>query len=237
MLAERLAEVERVQPTATAVVGEPVRMRPDLDPTEQLLVGAAEDAHAGCLAVAREEQVVLLVDQDAGDAGQVRERAQERSPLAVEDVDAVGAGVRHVHAPAGAIDVCVVEARRLAGRHRDEADADEAHSSAPARPRLCTTHRGRRRRAARARAGDGRRGPGGESPRRSRAGRATAASRRGRRRCRRHGRSGRADAAPDPRARTPRRAPRRSRARRGACTRRPARRRSARPRARRRPST
>jgi hypothetical protein len=37
-LAERLAEIERVEPASAAVVGEPVRMRPDLDPPEQLLV-------------------------------------------------------------------------------------------------------------------------------------------------------------------------------------------------------
>ena len=46
-------------------------MRPDPDLSEQPLVEAAEDADAGGGAVAREEQVVLLVDEDAGDAGQV----------------------------------------------------------------------------------------------------------------------------------------------------------------------
>jgi hypothetical protein len=38
VLAERLAEVERVQTTPSPVVGEPVRMRPHVDAADQLLV-------------------------------------------------------------------------------------------------------------------------------------------------------------------------------------------------------
>jgi hypothetical protein len=44
-------------------------VRPDLDLPEQLLVRAAEDADARSAPVARAEQVVLLVDKDAGDPG------------------------------------------------------------------------------------------------------------------------------------------------------------------------
>ena len=46
-------------------------MRTDLGLSEQLLVRAAEDADVGRASVAREEDVVLFVDQDAGDAGQL----------------------------------------------------------------------------------------------------------------------------------------------------------------------
>ena len=91
-------------------------MRPHLDTAAQLLVGAAEDAHARRAAVAREEEVVLLVDQDAGHAGQIGERTQDRLRAAVDDVHAVGAGVRDVHSAAGAIDIGVVETSRRARR-------------------------------------------------------------------------------------------------------------------------
>ena len=80
------------------------------------------------LAVAREEQVVLLVDEDAGDAGQFGERAQKSARVAVEHLDPVGAGVGNVHPPARTVGVGVVEARLLPWRDRDEADADEAHA-------------------------------------------------------------------------------------------------------------
>jgi hypothetical protein len=135
VLPERLAEVERVEAAPTAVVGESVRVQPDLDPAEQLLVRAAEDAHARGAAVAREEEVVLLVDQHAGHAGQIGERAQEHLRAAVDDVDAVGAGVRDVQAAAGAIDIGVVETGRRAGRYRHEADVAQAHAGA----RPCAT--------------------------------------------------------------------------------------------------
>ena len=72
VLAERLAEVEAVEPAPLQVVGEPVRVRADLDLSEQLLIGATEDADAGGAAVAREEQLLLLVDENPGDAGQLR---------------------------------------------------------------------------------------------------------------------------------------------------------------------
>ena len=115
VLAQRLAEVERVQTPPVAVVGEPVRVRPDLDAADELLVGAAKDAHARRGAVAREQQVVVLVDQDAGDTGQAGQRAEQGPALTVEHVDAVGTGVRHVQPPPGPVAVGVVEAGLGAG--------------------------------------------------------------------------------------------------------------------------
>jgi hypothetical protein len=44
-------------------------MSADIDPSEQVLFGAAEDADPACGAVAREEQVVVLVDENAGNSG------------------------------------------------------------------------------------------------------------------------------------------------------------------------
>ena len=73
---------------------------------------------------------MLLVDQDAGDAGEIEERAQEGLPRAVEDIDAIGPRVRDVHPPRRAVYVGVVEARLRAGRNRDEADTNEAHAAA-----------------------------------------------------------------------------------------------------------
>src|SRR6266700_6473899 len=103
-------------------------MRPDLHLPDQLLVGATEDADAVGAAVAREQQVVGFVDQHAGDARQIRERAQKRAPFAVEDVDAIRTRVRDIQPPAGAVGVGVVEAGLRAGRDRDEAYAFETHA-------------------------------------------------------------------------------------------------------------
>src|SRR2546430_8968506 len=112
VFAERLAEVEAVEPAPLQVVGEPVRVRADLDLSEQLLVGAAEDADPGGAAVAREEQLLRLVDENAGDAGQLgRQRAQVATSVAVEHLDPVGAGVGDVDAPTLPVDVRVVETR------------------------------------------------------------------------------------------------------------------------------
>src|SRR5207248_11199689 len=87
-----------------------------------------EGADAGGAAVAREEQLLLLVDEDAGDAGQFhRKRAQVATGVAVEHLDPVGACVGDVDAPTLAVDVGVVEAPLRSGRDRDEADPGETH--------------------------------------------------------------------------------------------------------------
>lgn len=116
VLAQRFAEVERVQAAPSCVVGESVRVWPDRDLSEQLLVRAAEDRDPGGGAVAGEQQVIGLVDQHARDFGQVGERANELAALEVDHVDAVGADVRDVHAAAGAVGVGVIESRLRAGR-------------------------------------------------------------------------------------------------------------------------
>src|SRR5207248_214638 len=54
VIADRLAQVEAVEPPPRAVVGEPVRVRPNLDPAQKRLVRAAEDADPGGAAVGGE---------------------------------------------------------------------------------------------------------------------------------------------------------------------------------------
>src|SRR5262249_5824762 len=115
---------------ASRVVREPVRMWPDGHLTDQLLARAVKDAHAGAGAVAREEEIVVLIDQDSGHAWQVGQRVKVALLFAVDDVDAVGAGVGDVEAPAGVEEVGVVEPGLSTRRHRDEADALERHVSA-----------------------------------------------------------------------------------------------------------
>ena len=71
---------------------------------------------------------MLLLHEHTGHAGKIGQRVQERPPLAVEHVDAVGAGMGDVHPAAGAVDVGVIEAGLRARRQRDEADSPEAQS-------------------------------------------------------------------------------------------------------------
>ena len=169
-----------MKPATAAIVGEPIWMLTDRHLPEKPLVRAAEDGDAGGAPIAREEEIVLLVDEDPGDAGQLmRERAHELACLAVDHVDPVGPGVGDVHPPAGAVHVSVVEPRSRPARDLDEIGADEAHAAAsPPPPPPCTRRRARRRPAGSARAGGGRRDRACRSPQPPRAGRATAASRR-----------------------------------------------------------
>jgi hypothetical protein len=57
-----------------------------------------------------------LVDQHAGDAGEIWQRAYEAVGGGVDDIDSVRAGVSDVHETSGQIDVRVVEARLIARR-------------------------------------------------------------------------------------------------------------------------
>ena len=115
---------------ASRIEGEPVRTGTDRDPRDQLLVRAAEDADARCGAIGREQQVVLGVDEHAGDAWEVRQRAQVRVVAAVDDVDRILRGVRDVEPAARRIQVRVrvIEAGALAAGQRDEADRREGHA-------------------------------------------------------------------------------------------------------------
>jgi hypothetical protein len=85
-------------------------MCPDGDATEKPVVGAPKDADACCLTITRDQEIVGIIDQDAGDARNVLQRTDMQSPDAVDHVDAVGAGMCDVYAPPWSIDVCVVEA-------------------------------------------------------------------------------------------------------------------------------
>src|SRR5439155_3173431 len=159
VFAQGLTEIEAVELAPLSVVGEPVRVRPNLDLPVEFFVRAGEDADTRGSAVTREEQVLLLIDQDAGDAGQFRrKRVQVGTGVAVEYLDPVGARVGNVEPPALPVDVGVVEAGVRPGRDRDEADPGETHLSCfrrRLRPRSCTKRRARRRPAATTRAGGG----------------------------------------------------------------------------------
>jgi hypothetical protein len=107
-------------------------VRPNLDLPEQPLVRAAEDADARCRAVAREQEIVLRVDEDASDTRQLRgECSQVSARRTVEHLDPIGARVRDIHPPPAREDVGVIEPRLGALRDRDECGADEAHAVAP----------------------------------------------------------------------------------------------------------
>jgi hypothetical protein len=107
-------------------------VRPDPDLAEQLLVRAAKDADPRRAPIAREEKVVLRVDEDTGDAREIVERTPVRLCPAVEHVHAVGPRVGDVHERARDVDVRVVEPRLRATWDRDEAGANETHVVATA---------------------------------------------------------------------------------------------------------
>jgi hypothetical protein len=129
-LAEWGAEIERVHLSARPVVGQPIRVRADPDAFEESLVGATENTHTRRPAIAREQQVVLVVDQDAGDARYVVKPTNVQLANAVDHVDPVRTCVRDVDPAPSAIDVCVVEAGSCARWQGHEARADERHPGA-----------------------------------------------------------------------------------------------------------
>jgi hypothetical protein len=105
-------------------------VRADRHLREQLLVGAAEDADPGVGTVGGEEKVARRVDQDAGDAGEIGQRTEVSPADAVDDGDAIRAGVRDIEPAVRRVDVCVVEARFLTGREGHEPDPPERHQPA-----------------------------------------------------------------------------------------------------------
>src|SRR5262249_8257364 len=68
---------ERVELSSPAVESKPVRVRPDSDSAEKLLVGGPEHADARRTAIAGEEEIVHDVDQYARHARWIGERTQE----------------------------------------------------------------------------------------------------------------------------------------------------------------
>jgi hypothetical protein len=89
-----------------------------------------EHADAGSVAIRREEQIALAVDQDTGDAREVWQRAYERGAAAVDHIDRVHRGVSDVEATAGRIEVRVgvVERGGLAPRQLDESHRLQTHA-------------------------------------------------------------------------------------------------------------
>src|SRR5437773_4453282 len=81
------------------------------------------EAHPSGRAIGREEQVLLAVDQHAGDAWQIRDRADVRSAATVQHVDPIGASVGDVESTATRVKVRVgvIEARFGSWRHGREA--------------------------------------------------------------------------------------------------------------------
>ena len=116
-----------MQTLPLAVVGEAIRVRPHGYTTEQPFVRAAENAEARDRTVTRDEQVVVRVDQDAGNTGQLAKRAHEHAGVAVEDVDAIGAGMGDEHLPARTVDIGMVEPGSSAAGNVNGASSDETH--------------------------------------------------------------------------------------------------------------
>ena len=104
-------------------------MWPDCDPAEQALVRAAEDADPGGAAIAREEQVVLGVDEDAGDAGKVTGSARRYRRESQSSTSIRSAPVCATYMRLRPVDVGVVEPGLGARRDRDEAGSLEAHAA------------------------------------------------------------------------------------------------------------
>ena len=125
-----LAEVEAVEVAAACVEREPVRSGPDRDLREKRFVGAAEDAHPRGATVGREQAIRSAVDEHAGDAGQVGQRAEVGIAAAVEHVDDIHRRVRDVQ-PATApiqVRVGVIESGALTARKCNEARRSQAQA-------------------------------------------------------------------------------------------------------------
>ncbi len=110
---------------------ERVRPRTHADAAKEAFVRRAVDAHACRGAVRGEEAITRAVDEHARDAREIRDRVQVAPAPAVEDVDAIGAGVRHEETAARGVEVRVgmVETGLRAWWHGGETDAPERHAA------------------------------------------------------------------------------------------------------------
>jgi len=126
----RLAEVEAVQMAPAGIERETVRPRPDVDLCKQRFVRAAEDAHPSRGAIGGEQEIPPAVDEHAGDARQVGQRAKVGIAAAVDHVDGVRCRMCDIQATARRLEVrvSVVEAGALATRERDEARQSQAQT-------------------------------------------------------------------------------------------------------------
>lgn len=131
---ERFTEIEDEETTPPCVVRQAIRMAADGNAAQQLLVRGTEDTDPVAVSVRREEEILLAVDEDAGNPRQIRQGAHVPVRLTVEDVDPVGAGARDVDALTGTctvVDVRMIEPRAIARRDRDEALLGQCHPHAP----------------------------------------------------------------------------------------------------------
>ena len=106
-------------------------MRADRDASKQRTVRTAEEADASRGTFGGEEQVLLAIDEHTGYAGQIGDCAEVCPTPTVEDVDAIGTGVRDEQLAAARVKVGVgvVEAGFGAGRHGREADVPQRHAA------------------------------------------------------------------------------------------------------------
>src|SRR5262249_41242668 len=112
VLTKWLAEIEAVQALALAVISEPIRVSPDRNLAEQLLIRTPKNADARSSTVAREEQSVILINEHAGHAGQSDgKRSKVTARPTAEHVDPIGAGVCDIDPALAQKDVGVIEPR------------------------------------------------------------------------------------------------------------------------------
>lgn len=134
LLPHRLAEVEDEQPLPGGIVGQPVGVLAHAHPGQECLVRALVHADLGGLPIRGEQQVPGGIDQDAGDARVIRQRAEEGVSGAIDHVHAVRPGVGDVEATSAQsipIHVGVVEPGLGPGWERDEAPSNQPHARGP----------------------------------------------------------------------------------------------------------
>src|SRR5438309_5202960 len=106
-------------------------MQKDSEASKQRSDRQGEETDASGGRFGREEQVLFAIDEHAGHARQIGDCAEVRPTLTVEDVDAIGTGVRDEQLAATWVKVGlgVIEARFGAGWHGREADVPQRHAA------------------------------------------------------------------------------------------------------------